>query len=685
MIRSLMFLVILLMLIPFHALSNDLILHWQLDEITGNTAENAPGVTYPELNGEIFNGTRIAGPMSGAISFDGSNSYIETESVEELDVESFSTSMWLNSKNGTRTCAYLRLDGRWHLRTSGGQWDIKFEGGDEVYSNYFFPPEDNDEWHYYTITIDNTNKKVTFYVDGVEEESRSFVNGPSQSNTRGAFYVGQYDAGFRWKGGVDDVKFYQGVLSSDEVKNEYRVQRKLNPDLLAGHWKFNETSAVSHTEDVSIISNPGTVNGTQIIEGVEAGAFLFNGISDFIEITKDPVYETQNFTSSVWLKNPDTTNTCAYMRKIGSWHIRTYGGQWDLRLEGTSSTINSGYSFPSDDKWHLYTITVDSDKNSVDFYVDGEKYGNSHVYTGDILQATAGMYIGQYSENFSWTGGIDDARYYLKALSAEDIKKLYDEKVASPVDVGLSWAFMGDSQTTGQAVDTPDVLSSAVAVDNIWKSIYPDQQATLDNRGWGSHSLYMSWKDGWHKCYNAIEPKDTLSWVHFQESGSFVRSDRDSHQTTLEDYKATLDGFINDIRLGSPNAVISTETAFSYGRTYPDWTEYNAHLRAKVAELKSQNVNIILIDIDKLIKYAQSSEGFGDPHLLWYFPGDAVPYHYTGLGNYIIALAIYDGLGFDISNWDEALSNDLISKVPNDQISSAQKTKCIEIVKNYLN
>ncbi len=287
---------------------------------------------------------------------------------------------------------------------------------------------------------------------------------------------------------------------------------------------------------------------------------------------------------------------------------------------------------------------------------------------------------------FRWSGDIDDVRYYVKALNGVEIKAVYDEIVGpdpGTINIGLNWAFMGDSQTHGRAYESPAVVSSPQAVETIWNSLFPNELPNLTNRGWGSHSLLMSWKEGWGYCYNAIDntDKNALTWVHFQESGTIAKDS----QRNLSEYTKTLDGFINDIRLYSPNAFITAETAFSYGRENEcngcvDWSAYNDHLRLKISGLKAQNVNILLVDIDRLIKYGQSSEGFGSPDLLW-FPAnsDTFPYHYTGLGNFLIALAIYDALGYDITDW-----GDKLSEIPNAQISESQKTLSINIVKNYL-
>jgi len=395
-----------------------LIGYWKFDEQSGEIVNDSSSINN---NGIITNSERVSGLMEGALSFDGLNSYVEVPAVNEYNSEVFTASVWLYHESLSRTCAYMRRSGGWHIRTSGGQWDIVLESGSIIRSGYYFP---GNEWHHYAVTVDNINKSVRFFVDGRQYGiTHYYENGFSSSNNNRLF-IGQYSSGYRFKGRIDDVRLFNRSLRAEEIMEIYHLYEPPvdnSEQNLIGHWKFDDEDLIA--KDSSEIENNGEIINAEITDGQIDQGLLFDGVTSFVEIPQNDLYNANVFTISSWLYHDNGTRTCAYMRRSGGWHIRTSNKVWDIVLEG-GQRISSGYTFP-DKKWHHYAVTVDNINNTVIFFVDGKQFGNIHEYNTGFSESNGALYIGQYSQNYRWKGGIDDVKFYNEALNPEKIYSLY--------------------------------------------------------------------------------------------------------------------------------------------------------------------------------------------------------------------------------------------------------------------
>ena len=121
---------------------------------------------------------------------------------------------------------------------------------------------------------------------------------------------------------------------------------------------------------------------------------------------------------------------------------------------GTGTTSNSYHSATSNiavknlsPGWHLFTGTYDGFTSKI--YIDGELRGSSSTKTTKtpiFYNATNSIFIGAEAGTSAITpvgsyfnGKISDVRIYATALSAEDIKELYN----TPISIGKNGAIMG--------------------------------------------------------------------------------------------------------------------------------------------------------------------------------------------------------------------------------------------------
>ncbi|MDP6905511.1 MAG: LamG domain-containing protein, partial [Verrucomicrobiota bacterium] len=83
-----------------------------------------------------------------------------------------------------------------------------------------------------------------------------------------------------------------------------------------------------------------------------------------------------------------------------------------------------------DDIWHHFVFTVDEDGASI--YLDGnaqqrDKWTGSSIKTENNYD----VQIGAYGDQSYYQGKLDDIRIYNRALSAGEVKALYDSEKTS--------------------------------------------------------------------------------------------------------------------------------------------------------------------------------------------------------------------------------------------------------------
>ena len=244
-------------------------------------------------------------------------------------------------------------------------------------------------------------------------------------------------------------------------------------------------------------------------------------------------------------------------------------------------------------------------------------------------------------------------------------------KYGNIIDIGDNWMFFGDSETAGRALEA-SVKSQVMAFTNIWNQTFSSSQSPFSN-GVSGRKLQATLD-----YYSSVEDRGNATLVHFQESGS-----QDATQDTAEKYVDVFESMVRSIALNSPNAIISTETAYSFeaesmqGR---DWTRHNILMRKKIDELSSEGIIVYLAEVDRNIRelVARKRSELGvtaGQEAVWGATGNSIGRHYTGLGNLMLAFGMYESLGYDIDTLD-------LSNIPLCDVSYEDKQLCIRIVKS---
>ena len=388
----------------------------------------------------------------GAGSFNGSNSYIQTEGAPSLQITGpLTVSVWVLGTNvGARPIAgrynsYLlsKIDSSYSFQITGS------EGQDSVSaaSDHLLW-----EWEHVIGVYDPGKPALYLYIDGVLKESQDITISSINPMPGTEFFIGTDEGKTNfWDGSIADVRVYNRALTSNEISGLYssysdKYGRKLVvadvSEGLVGYWNFNEgEGCISH--DNSSNNNHGILKPecdtwTEDRYEEQGKALEFDGQNDFINIPDNSSLQIENeSTVSVWVKLPDTlpdSNMTILHKRAAYSEDYSFAIVFDQETEGYGWAISPGNSGALDyiqststalaGEWQNIVVTFGSvgrklyvDSNLIDDTADSSLVNNG---------SDSNLYIGQAADGSDkFEGMIDDVRIYNHALPGNEIISLY--------------------------------------------------------------------------------------------------------------------------------------------------------------------------------------------------------------------------------------------------------------------
>lgn len=215
---------------------------------------------------------------------------------------------------------------------------------------------------------------------------------------------------------------------------------------LAGNWPFEGAGSISNGQtagltDLSGNGNNGTAlnaNGTGMTftAGKVGNAVQFDGVDDYVNVGNgSSIHPTVNATFSVWVKPGSSQVT--YADILGNHSISGFNG---YVIQQNGSALNNYYfSYGNGSAWQAAGLIAQLNTNQwnylvftkdgslVKLYLNGA-YVSQIGVTGDIVYAVDHpIFIGfGYSSARLFNGLIDDVRIYNRALTASEIRSIYN-------------------------------------------------------------------------------------------------------------------------------------------------------------------------------------------------------------------------------------------------------------------
>ena len=253
------------------------------------------------------------------------------------------------------------------------------------------------------------------------------------------------------------LEFYTSNLNGNGTYYKFDIDIK---DCLItesdNYIPFIDNSMTSNSvTDCSGYGNDGTINGTLTYSNDTPryeGSSYFPTTSNCITVPpKDYSGIANSYSISYWAKIPDMNSKMAWGFSDGN-RLNLYptgnviccntgdGANNPFQVNGTSITYTQ-----YNGAWHHYCMIGNG--SAVILYIDGVEVGRAKTYkaiTGTQLK------ISGWSTNtdYKWIGNISDFRIYATALSADDIKALYNTPIS--IDNSKNLHCMELEQTNNQ-------------------------------------------------------------------------------------------------------------------------------------------------------------------------------------------------------------------------------------------
>jgi hypothetical protein len=178
-------------------------------------------------------------------------------------------------------------------------------------------------------------------------------------------------------------------------------------------------------------ANNGSANGVNYLIGETGQAFSFDGSTTYIDLGNPASLQLQNFTIEAWIQrySSSSISLIAPNGEILCYGSGGYGlGMWSdgrvylTRAEFDNISVYAGLT----DTNSFHHVAVTKSGTSVIIYVDGVSYPASSAYTSTFTFTTP-IAIGADGDNHTapFYGAIDELAVYSRALSAAEIKALY--------------------------------------------------------------------------------------------------------------------------------------------------------------------------------------------------------------------------------------------------------------------
>jgi hypothetical protein len=221
------------------------------------------------------------------------------------------------------------------------------------------------------------------------------------------------------------------------------------------YWKFDEGYGTTAYDSVG--DNDGTISGATWTNDGKFGKGLdFDGVNDYVELSSLSGTDSKpsEFSVSAW----------AYKEGGDSYIFddRTTTPVEGFHLSYDSFNVGDGISYVqasstvSNNQWNYVAGVFDG--NSVKFYVNGEEK-DSTSFSGTYAKSSRRAVVGYHAyysitdpltENYGFEGKIDEVKFYNSALTAEEIKRDYNQ--------GKSLV-MGSGGTANDGVTPSDAAS----------------------------------------------------------------------------------------------------------------------------------------------------------------------------------------------------------------------------------
>lgn len=391
-------------------------------------------------------------------------------------------------------------------------------------------------------------------------------------------------------------------------------QQASSSRMMVGWWKFDEFSG-QYAYDSSGRENTGTLGGTWATEpsdpswvaGKNNSALSFDG-SDYVLATDtQSLSQTNTISVCAWVKRVSTSGG-GFITK-GDASAGSSGYDYMLYFNGSNTEVaffikNSAGTAGNADSvgfnnrdlgWHHYTGIFDGDWLYI--YVDGRLMGSANVSLTDIRDSANPLYIGRGFGTYQ-TAIIDDVRVYNYALSANQVRQVYEQGATGRYELNPILGHDLDLNATyyAQAVDNTiyDITTQDISM-SAWVKVDTDSSGTMYilSKYFPGYALYLV-----NNAVDALIRDAEDTYQIYRSSGVEIRDNKWHHiaavfdRDTAGNCRIFIDGLESGetIRTGTLANIgsISNEATLAIGRRSGSTSNY---LDGQVRDVKLYYAN----------------------------------------------------------------------------------------------
>jgi len=211
------------------AQENGLVAYWALDENSGNTATDSAGSN----TGTLLNGpTWTTGQYNSALSFDGTDDYVDLGTGNFNLTDSLTVSAWVNVSSANS--GYATIIGRGqYLYPFWLQLDIenKIRFGIRTTSANYLTTDtrlNTGQWYHLAATYQNGERII--YINGQPSKSDTLTGALYQKSGEKTLLGNTPNSTAYFNGTIDDVRIYNRALSAQEISDLYNNAPVTLPD-----------------------------------------------------------------------------------------------------------------------------------------------------------------------------------------------------------------------------------------------------------------------------------------------------------------------------------------------------------------------------------------------------------------------------------------------------------------------
>ncbi len=418
---------------------------------------NHSGAVSGDISRVLSGGSGLKGDTCYAASFNGGAIDINGLPLSVSSGEKNSISFWMywNGNDGLMPLGWNAHD----LWFSSGSFGFNTGGGD-VYG--ISSAGLANSWHHIAVVF--TNGSVTgndFYLDGVKQNLSLRRGSIINSNAYVASHLrlgGWWRSdGYRFRGKLDDVKVYAGIISEDQVLADMRAN-----GCLIAEWRLDEASWNGTINEVTDNTSNGyhgtSKNGVNTLSDTSAGG----GICRVGEFSDDGYvgsaaipHMTDSFTITGWFNSNDVrkrgqrlfvddenNNSGGYALSLGdagSGRMRFYHRSLSpVSLDTASVLVNNQWYFAAA---VLTVLPGDQAVKEVYLYnTSGTQIAHVTATVNNAMQAATGSAAiggevnGSGEEGNRFDGYLDEIKVFSKALSEPEITSIVNNE-----RIGNNW------------------------------------------------------------------------------------------------------------------------------------------------------------------------------------------------------------------------------------------------------